>query len=115
MAIITDEYGNVTNRDMWPFSRDPRSPNRPPFKMQPPPVVVTRDQLRRPVIVRPFQPGDSLHSLQATNPQAVTYAQAYRSRQRGIGIPVPMPIAPPRGPTRIGRMQPGPRPQTGRM
>lgn len=114
MAYATDEYGNPVGLDLWPWSRNPRSPNRPPFKPQPPVTIVPPvDPLSQGPSLRAFQPGDDLMRLANTNPQAWRYYQDYRARQKGQIPARPMPIAPPRGPVkrtmpvRKGYMSPG--------
>lgn len=107
--MITDEYGNPVGVDLNPFSRVPTSPNRPPFKPQPPLIVVGRGQLGQP-IRRPFQYGnDSWMALKEQDPAAARFADAYRKRQTGVTPAVRMPIAPPRGRSGIGISVPGPR------
>lgn len=101
MAGVTDEYGNPVGLDLWPWSRNPRSPNRPPFKPQPPVAVMPPiDPLTQGPSLRALQPGDDVGQLLRKNPRAWRYYQDYRARQEGFVPPVKMPIAPPRGPIR---------------
>ena len=105
-------YGNSTTQGdaggaVWPYSRDPRSPNRPPFLPQAPLIASTVPTPFGPApIIRRAVPGDSVHHpisgldiRQALN--------LYYGRNQGASGPmdsrapaVRMPVAPPRSPAR---------------